>query len=347
MKKILLTESEKKAIISAKEKAIMESFAKTFNSIKRIDENEINEGPNVLFPDWLITKLNDVHTKVGQGSIFAMDINKVVEIAKQVVGKEQNIEQIANSTGTISTQVNGAGYDLVLPMEKAKTLPNAQTTTTNKVEGPTTLEVPAVKTSAPLQSFKTNQLTIIVRPMKNEAGEVIPNGYIILSVFPGNPNIPRISEWDGQYAVIIPDQQGQPQQPQQVSEVIDDATDVNSLVNWASTYLDNYIETKSDYGAAYMIEEKISKLFYTLGLKLGAANKESLENYTDNIATHQENYNDDGYGEGSLEGTIYIYEYAVISYSSHNDGYGFTASIDDNKFSLAVKDFINIVQDNM
>ncbi len=43
MKKIILTESDKKAIISAKEKAIIESFAKTFNSIKRIDENEINE----------------------------------------------------------------------------------------------------------------------------------------------------------------------------------------------------------------------------------------------------------------------------------------------------------------
>ena len=207
MKKILLNESEKKAVILDREKAIVENFAKTFNKIKRIDEVEMNEGPKILFPDWLITKLNDVHTKVGQGSIFAMDINKVVEIAKQVVSKEQNIDKIANSTGTISTTVNGAGYDLVLPMEKAKTLPNADITTTKKVEGPTTMEVPAVKTSAPLQTFKTNQLTIIVRPMKNEGGEIIPNSYIILSVFPGNPNIPRISEWNGQYAVIIPEQE--------------------------------------------------------------------------------------------------------------------------------------------
>jgi hypothetical protein len=42
-KKIILTESERKAIISDKEKAIIESFAKTFNKIKRIDENTINE----------------------------------------------------------------------------------------------------------------------------------------------------------------------------------------------------------------------------------------------------------------------------------------------------------------
>jgi hypothetical protein len=175
-----------------------------------LSEND-NKELNVLFPDWLITKLNDVHTKVGQGSIFAMDVNKVVEIAKQVVAKEQNIEQIANSTGTISTNVNNVGYDLVLPIENAKKLAHAQITTTNKVEGPTTMEVPAVKTTAPLQSFKTNQLTIIVRPMKNDAGEVVPNGYIILSVFPGNPNIPRISEWNEKYAVIIPGQQGQSQ----------------------------------------------------------------------------------------------------------------------------------------
>lgn len=212
MKKILLNESERKAAILDREKAIVENFAKTFNKIKRLDENEVSEGPKILFPDWLITKLNDVHTKVGQGSIFAMDVNKVVEIAKQLVSKEQNIDKIANSTGTISANVNGVGYDLVLPIEKSKTLPNADITTTNKTEGQTTIEVPAVKTSANLQSFKTNQLTIIVRPMKNEGGEAIPNSYIILSVFPGNPSIPRISEWNGKYAVIIPDQQEQKQE---------------------------------------------------------------------------------------------------------------------------------------
>ena len=42
-KKEFLTEAKRKAIISDKEKAIIESFAKTFNKIKRIDENEINE----------------------------------------------------------------------------------------------------------------------------------------------------------------------------------------------------------------------------------------------------------------------------------------------------------------
>lgn len=42
-KKEFLTEAKRKAIIADKEKVIIESFAKMFNRIKRIDENEINE----------------------------------------------------------------------------------------------------------------------------------------------------------------------------------------------------------------------------------------------------------------------------------------------------------------
>jgi hypothetical protein len=47
MKKILLNESEKKAIIADREKAILESFVKTFNKIKRIDENELGGEENL------------------------------------------------------------------------------------------------------------------------------------------------------------------------------------------------------------------------------------------------------------------------------------------------------------
>ena len=42
MKKIILSESDKKKIISEKEKAIIENFAKTFNKIKRIDETRLD-----------------------------------------------------------------------------------------------------------------------------------------------------------------------------------------------------------------------------------------------------------------------------------------------------------------
>ena len=40
MKKILLTESERQKLITEREQAIINSFTKTFNTIKRIDEND-------------------------------------------------------------------------------------------------------------------------------------------------------------------------------------------------------------------------------------------------------------------------------------------------------------------
>ena len=52
MKKILLNESERKALISEREKAIVESFTKNFNKIKRIDENELNEADRISMSEF-------------------------------------------------------------------------------------------------------------------------------------------------------------------------------------------------------------------------------------------------------------------------------------------------------
>jgi hypothetical protein len=50
MKKQFLNESDRKQILADKEKAILENFAKTFNSIKRIDEFELKEYDNYNYP---------------------------------------------------------------------------------------------------------------------------------------------------------------------------------------------------------------------------------------------------------------------------------------------------------
>jgi hypothetical protein len=42
-KKEFLTEAKRKQIVADKEKAIIENFGKTFNKIKRVDENILNE----------------------------------------------------------------------------------------------------------------------------------------------------------------------------------------------------------------------------------------------------------------------------------------------------------------
>ena len=158
----------------------------------------------VEVPSWLAGKLEDVHVKPGQGSIFAKSIDDVLKLAQDALDKEQNIDKIANSTGTLTIKSPGIGYNLVLPIEKAKALAGAKESEVEKVEGPNKIKVPAITTNAPLTQFKTDDLTVIVRPKKDESGAVIPNEYIVLSAFPGDPTIPRASEWGGKYAVIIP-----------------------------------------------------------------------------------------------------------------------------------------------
>jgi len=184
--------------------------------LKELNGNNLNEEEgdvavefDVEVPDWLVGKLEQVHTKPGQGSIFAKPIKSVLELVKSHLSKmnPQEVEKIANSTGTVSLDSSGIGYDLVLPIDKAKTLKDAQQVEVEKIEGPNKIKVPAIKTSEDMGAFSTGKLTIIVRPKKDDSGNVLKGQYIVLSAFPGNPDIPRASEWGGKYAVIIPNAQ--------------------------------------------------------------------------------------------------------------------------------------------
>lgn len=159
--------------------------------------------PKVEFPEWLESKLKTVHGQPGQGSIFK-DPDSVKNIVLDLVEKESaKIPEIASTTGTLKTNVSGIGYDLVVSKEEAEKLPDAEMSETEKVEGPNKVMVPMVKTSAPMEQFSTDQLTVIVRPKKDSSGKPLPNEYIILSAFPGK-DLPRASEWGGKYVVVMP-----------------------------------------------------------------------------------------------------------------------------------------------
>jgi len=184
----------------------------TFDLKKFLVENRLTNNSRLLaeaveVPEWLKGKLADVHSKPGQGSIFAKPIDAVVKTVQQVVDGAKNVDQVANSTGTLTISSPGIGYNLVLPMAQALKLPGAKQGEVEKVEGPNKIKVPSVTTTAPLSQFTSDKLTVIVRPKKDEAGAVIPNEYIVLSAFPGDPDIPKASEWGGKFAVIIPGEQ--------------------------------------------------------------------------------------------------------------------------------------------
>jgi hypothetical protein len=78
-KKIFLTETDKKKIISEKERMIIETFAKNFNKIKRIDENEI-EANNLNSDDQEI--LDDI-LSINENVDFNTVIDKIKNYAKK------------------------------------------------------------------------------------------------------------------------------------------------------------------------------------------------------------------------------------------------------------------------
>ena len=102
-------------------------------------------------------------------------------------------------------------------MEQAKSLKDAEESTVEKQEGPNKVTVPAVSTSESINKFSTDRISLIIRksnpqylPDDVKSDENILNKikegkcYSLLTAFPGNPDIPKASEWNGKFAVIIP-----------------------------------------------------------------------------------------------------------------------------------------------
>ncbi len=153
------------------------------------------------------------HNKPGIGSVFKKGItdDQILKMVKMVSGK------ISGKGGPYQLNSPGIGYDLVLPIDDAKKLKDAKEGTVVKQEGPNKIKVPSISTSQPITDFSTDKVSLLIFPsnpqylpddVKNNENilDQIKQGknYSLVTAFPGNPNIPRASEWNGKYAVIIP-----------------------------------------------------------------------------------------------------------------------------------------------
>jgi len=165
---------------------------------------------HVLISDYVKQHISS-HNDIGIGSVF----NKNVDM--ELISNAAKQAPVADDGGAYTVTAPGIGYNLVLPIDEALSLPDAEQTTVVKDERGQEIEVPAVKTSANIDQFATDQLTVIIRPsnpdylpddVKNdpEILQAIENNesYSILTAFPGDPNIPPASEWNNQFAVILP-----------------------------------------------------------------------------------------------------------------------------------------------
>ena len=163
----------------------------------------------IIFADHAKRHIERGHKEPGKGSIFAeFDLGQVADaIAAIDVNPDKDVYTI---------RVPNVGYNLVLPMNEALALPDAERTTATKEERRGEVTVPAVVTSAPLSDFLIDELSVVVRPttsleyvpedVKEQVAAAVEAGraYSILSAWPGRGDVPPSSQWGDDWAVIIP-----------------------------------------------------------------------------------------------------------------------------------------------
>ena len=181
--------------------------------LKEADEVIRTNNDVVIFSDWVKGHIERGHKEPGLGSIFAdFDISLVNKTLEQI---ELNPDQ-----AVYTIPVPNVGYDLVLPTDEAKQLENAAQTEVEKEDRQGPILVNAYTTSQSLEDFKTDKLSVVIRPTSElqyvpEPLQKDPtivqaleqgNLYSVLSAWPGRGDVPPANQWGDDWAVIIPDE---------------------------------------------------------------------------------------------------------------------------------------------
>jgi len=165
----------------------------------------------VIFSDWAKGHIERGHKEPGKGSIFAdFDLSLVNKAIEQA--------QLSPDQAVYTVKVPGVGYDLVLPNDEAERLENAEQLEVEKEDRQGPIMVNAYRTSAPLESFKTDQMSVVIKPTSEiqyvpeelqqdqTVLSAIEQGtlYSVLSAWPGRGDVPPANQWGDDWAVIIP-----------------------------------------------------------------------------------------------------------------------------------------------
>jgi hypothetical protein len=176
------------------------------------DQISGKDGVIILVSDYAKKHIME-HNKPGMGSVFKTGVteDEIINMVKEVAPK------VSGDGGAYELNKSSIGYDLVLPMDKAKALKDAKEDEVEKQEGPNKVKVSSITTSQPLSDFSSNRISLIIRKSNpqflpddiktdTEIAKKIEEGkcYSLLTAFPGNPDIPKASEWNGKFAIIIP-----------------------------------------------------------------------------------------------------------------------------------------------
>ena len=181
--------------------------------IESTEKINIPNGQIVLISNYVKSHIKE-HNQFGMGSTFREGITdeEINSFVEYVVNENE-----LGDGGLFELDVPNVGFDLVIPYNDAINLDDAEEFFAIKKEGKNEFEVPLIKTSQSEDDFKTNRLTLVIRKSNQqflpddvkedeEILQKINDGkvYSLITAFPGNPNIPRVSEWNGEYAIIVP-----------------------------------------------------------------------------------------------------------------------------------------------
>lgn len=182
-------------------------------------------GEIVLLAPALLSHIRTEHEKSGLGSAFvkvpsAKELKTIISwMNLKVAGRGDGLYEFLHSRKIV-------GWDLVKSIKDARKLEDAVETTVEKEERGQPVKVPGVRTSQPISDFETSFMTFVIRPtppaylpddvkdneklvLAAQEGKI----YSALSVWPGaaviyGEPVPPASQWNGRYAIIIPDVRG-------------------------------------------------------------------------------------------------------------------------------------------
>jgi len=168
----------------------------------------------------------------------------------------------------------------------------------------------------------------------------------IITMFPGGMKVDGVEipmnrgefAAKGLYFIVDP---SSPLLKESLNEVLDDLKDAQTAAEFIYTQLDTYIDNNLDgYGSGYHVESKLEKLLKLVSKKFNIP--ENLFKIDDKSSTE---YND--YDEGTTNGEIKLNNQSIITYSSHDDGYGFRGDIDKNALKTELEKLIKPINESI
>jgi len=105
-----------------------------------------------------------------------------------------------------------------------------------------------------------------------------------------------------------------------------------TTVDELDTYLSEYVDGLHDYGAGYMIVDKVNFIVYNSLMAKGKSESEAekiADDFTKRMMDEDSSTTHNEYGEGTTSGSVKYNSRDIFEFDCHDDGYGFSGNFND------------------